>query len=271
MKTIRACSFALLPCLAFFVLASGVFSAQGALYSETFDNTSGANKTSGQIGWSAFVGSSALNLTNVAGVTNTDYVAVASAAGNPGTPNGFIFANNGATANQTFALVDTTLSSPVTLANGDSITWTMGNNSATATAQILIQIGGDGSVGSGSWYVSTATRTSSSLNTASFQSASESAVTATLTFSTSMSSWKEFTLSGGNSMAVGNTLLADLSSTTITGIGFYLVDTAGVGSSMRLDTLQIVPEPGSLALVLAAGLASLLCARRRQSRAEHVR
>lgn len=265
MKTIRVYSSTLLPCLAFFVLASGVFSAQGALYSETFDNTTGSNKTAGQVGWSAFVGSTAIDLTNVAGVTNTDYVADASAAGNPNTPNGFIFANNGATLNQKFALVDTLLGSIVNLTNGDSITWTMGNNSTTATAQILIQIGGDGTVGSGTWYVSSTTfRDLTGHDSTAFKNATESSVTSTLTFSSSMTAWKEFTLNSGSSMAVGNTLTADLSSTTITGIGFYLVD-GNTGSSMRLDNLQVIPEPGVLALVLSGGLAGVLAVRRRQN------
>lgn len=261
MKTIRVLHSSFLPCLAFFVLAGGALSVQGAIYTETFDNTTAGNYKAGQVGWSAFVGSAATDLTNVAGVGGTDYVAVANAAGNPSSPNGFIFANNGATANQKFALVDTQLGSVVSLTNGDSITWAMGNNSTTATAQILIQIGGDGTVGSGSWYVSTTTKTSASYTTGTFPTAP----TTTLTFSTAMTEWKEFSLVSGTSMAVGNALTADLSSTTtITGIGFYLVDIASSGNSMRLDTLQVIPEPASLALVLAGGAFSVMFARRRR-------
>lgn len=261
MKTIRVLHFSLLSCLAFFVLAGGALSVQGAIYTETFDNTTTGNYKAGQVGWSAFVGSSATDLTNVAGVGGTDYVAVANAAGNPSAPNGFLFANNGATANQKFALVDTQLGSVVSLTNGDSITWAMGNNTTTATAQILIQIGGDGTVGSGSWYVSTTTKSSAVYNTGNFNTAP----TTTLTFSTAMTEWKEFSLVSGASMAIGNALTSDLSSTTtITGIGFYLEDIAPAANSMRLDTLQVIPEPASLALVLAGGVFSVMFARRRR-------
>jgi len=261
MKTIRVSPSALLSSLAFFVLAAGAFSVQGALYSETFDNTGTGNKTAGQVGWSAFVGGSATDLTNVAGVGGTDYVAIANAAGNPSAPNGFLFANNGATANQKFALVDTQLGSVVSMKNGDSITWAMGNNTTTATAQILIQIGGDGTVGSGAWYVSTTTKSSAVYNTGNFNTAP----TTTLTFSTAKTEWSEFSLVSGSGMAIGNALTSDLSSTTtITGIGFYLVDIAGASNSMRLDTLQVIPEPGSMALVLAGGVVSMMFARRRR-------
>lgn len=240
---------------------------QGALYTETFDNTTSGNLKAGDLGWSAFVGSSALNVTNVAGVTGMDYVAGSLGAGSPASPTGFLFANNGATANQTFGLVDT-FTSGLSLTSGDTISWRMGNNLTSATAQILIQIGGDGTVGSGTWYVSTMAKSNSStFSTSTFSqsdAATIAAVSFSLTFDPSASNWKNFTLSDGVSMSVGSALATPLSSTTITGIGFYLVDGA-VGNTMRFDTLQIIPEPSVQALAGMGGL-FLLLGLRRQAR-----
>lgn len=236
---------------------------QAQLYTENFNNTSGSNTNSASVGWNSYFTTSATDFSNLSAASlsgTVDYVTISNADGNPMGVKGYLaFANNVTTTNASFASVKA-FASGLDLANGYTISWTEGNNNSSAAVRLLLQIGGTGTVGSGTWVASTSTFTTSSANlcvtAASFSAAVTANLTKTVTFSTDKALWSSFTLNPTSSMTLGSALTSDLSSSTITGIGFYLYDTTQ--SVVRLDSLQIVPEPTTYALVGAAALFLLI-------------
>lgn len=239
------------------ILAQAAVTVHGALYSETFDNATTGNLKASDLSWSVYAGSTATNLSSVndAGApATTDYAGVS--------PTDFLFVNNAVTANQTFALVRT-LPSSLTLTSGNTFSWQMGNATKNATAQLMIQVGG-------SWFVSTSVKQ----NTSNYSigsdfinavNASSADVSFSLNFDPSVSAWKSVDLTPGSTLAIGPAIATPFnSSITITGVGFYMVDTGATGQSMRIDTLQIVPEPNALALVGLGGMLLVFGARRQR-------
>lgn len=270
MKALRRWLFLSLPCLLLTLLAPAV---RAQLYSETFTNNTGGNYMTATSSWYTYAGATATNLSNYMPATNTisntvDYAGISNAAGNPKDTKGYLFFVNNATPAQTFGSVHT-FGAGLTLTNGDSITWTMGNNKTTASVRILLQIGGDGSVGSGTWVASNSPKnnTTAYLSAANFSDAQTADVTFSLNFSTTASNWSSFTLDPtGGSMSLGTTLSSDLASSTITGIGFYVVDASN--TVVRVDTLQIIPEPTAVALLVFSFGTLLLGTHRRTRRIE---
>jgi len=243
-------------CLWLLILAQAAGTVCGALYTETFDNATTGNLKTSDLSWSVYAGSTATNLSSVndaGSPATTDYAGIS--------PTDFIFVNNAITANQTFALVRT-LPSSLTISSGNTFSWQMGNGSKTATAQLMIQVGG-------SWYVSTSVKQNSNnygvgSDFITAVNASSSDVSFSLAFDPSVSAWKSVDLTAGSTLAIGSAIATPFnSSITITGVGFYMVD-SGTGQSMRIDTLQIVPEPNALALVGLGGILLVFGARRQR-------
>lgn len=225
------------------------------IYQELFSNTSGSNQSESSVGWTSYWGSTGTIIT-----MEVDKTFIAPLGGNPSTPNGYLALNNSSLSPNyanSFAIVEN-FASGLNI-SGSTITWTMGNNSTAMTARLLIQIGGDGTAGSGTWYASSQAFSNSTVynSQVAFAGASTASVTQTLTFSTAASDWLSFTLAPGTTMSLGSVLGSDLSSSQITGIGL-LVTTPNSSVIGRFDTLTVtVPEPSTIAM-FAGGLAFVL-------------
>lgn len=92
-----------------------------------------------------------------------------------------------------------------------------------------------------------------------------SAATSTLLFSSSASDWSLFSLSSQGITITA--LTADLSSTTVTGIGWWSYTTSGsiVARFDNLIVTSLIPEPSTCAALLgAAGLGAAMVLRRRR-------
>ncbi|GAT35251.1 PEP-CTERM protein-sorting domain-containing protein [Terrimicrobium sacchariphilum] len=226
-----------------------------AIYLETFPGNSSANAAMSTIGWTAYKGASATNITSTTG--GSQYVAIANLAGNPGPAIGFLaIVNSGSPqpAAESYATFQTGLS----LANPTTISWNMNGNGPASPLRLLVQV-------SGSWYATDSTFIPTSFTSgANFTNAPAQDVYRSFNFTTDKSAWRSFTFSQGVGMSVGNTTISsDLASSTITGIGFY-ADLSS-GSVLRVDQLQVVPEPGSAALLLGAGAMFVLLRVRRRT------
>ena len=248
------------------VLAASSLSAQ-VLYQETFTNSGASNAALSTVGWSAY------NTSAATSVSGNSLVYLPNLAGNPNATNGFLAINTTGPTNRTDYAAVTTYSdftggTPMNL-NNTTITWVQGNNTMNTSVRLLIQTGGDGSVGTGNWYASsTAFTTDPAVSSAAnFASATTADLTKTITFSLTASNWNAFTLDPGTAMSLGSTLGADLSTSTITGIGFYVSTPTSSNSVSRLDTLTVtvVPEP-SAALLAGLGLAVTVFGFRRSTR-----
>lgn len=247
--------------------------SHAAIYTEDFNHaTSGANQAVSTEGWYAYMGTGATNVTTVGDPNSGDVVAISGSGSYPpyvGSPAtyGALYAANRSTVNLVSAAVTTfTSASALNLTAGNSISWNMGNSTTTPAVRLMIQLGGDGSVSSGSWYASSLTFSNTS-NYASFSdfTSATSGVSFSLNFSTLATDWRSVTLTPGTELSLGSTLGSNLSSTTITGIGFYMVNGSTLNSNIRLDNLTVVPEPTSAALAVGALSLLALVVRRRQS------
>ncbi|WPJ97261.1 hypothetical protein SH580_06010 [Coraliomargarita algicola] len=251
----------LYPIPSFSVLAFSALAihAHGdVIYSETFDNNTAGNLGSSSIGWSAYVGAFA---TDISGTipNGGDRMGVADIPGNPSSDgDSYFFASNtGNTQDISWTGIETGLS----LSNVSSISWRMGNATTATTVKILVQIGG-------SWYASSSDFSNSSTYTGGTFSSAGAAddVLQEFTFSTDAEDWLELTLNPGVTMSLGSAPVSDLSSSTITGLGFY-VDTNNTFTTARLDTLQVnsIPEASVFALYSALSVMALVFTRRRRN------
>ncbi|PAW75732.1 MAG: hypothetical protein B9S32_17470 [Verrucomicrobia bacterium Tous-C9LFEB] len=252
--------------LAVLLLTSLPLPAQ--LYLQNFTNVNGSssNTNSGSVGWSTYFATSTQSTSIVNQTTlstfSGDYSAITNGLSNPSSAGyGFLaFVTNNSTTG-VFGSV-TSLGSGISVANGTSINWVMGNNNTQSKIRLLVQV-------DGFWYASSTTFSNISTNTvssaATFKDANIVTNTYGLNFSTTAANWTSFTLDPGNAtMSLGTQMATDLTSNLLTGIGFYAVDTGT--AVVRLDTLQIVPEPTTYALI-GLGIAVLgLSLRHRASR-----
>ena len=232
---IERCTRYVVMVVLYMIIASKSFCAT-VIYNEQFDNSTGSSVAVNTIGWSSYLGSTASNIS-----TQINATVISSATGNP-TADGtgyFGFIGTGTFPAHTGTLAFVTTFSALDIA-GSTITWTMANGSTAPVIQLLIQVNGN-------WYVSNQTF-SNSTTYASISTPTTASILQTLNFSTQASDWSAFTLTPWSSMSVGSVLSSDLSSSSITGIGFYLSNAAD--ATVRLDSLTVtVPEPGTIALL----------------------
>jgi len=228
------------PLLALSFVASA--SAQ-ALYEQYFNNSSSSlNATANSVGWSAYVSSSATNVSNIAGGGSEDRVSISYLAGNPNSSLGFLFAANPQTSNQIFAAVTTFSSITPT-----TFTWKQGNANTGSSVRLMVQVNGN-------WYATSQAFTNTVSYTANdFATSTSADLSKSFSFTTAASAWRSVSLVSGSTLSLGSVLGSDLSSSSITGVGFF-IQSPTINVSSRIDSLVIVPEPGAFAL---AGLGLL--------------
>ncbi len=231
--------------------SSALTSSAAVLYQQDFLNNTGVNKGTGYDNWNSYIGSGASVRTSDPGSGSVDSIALTYLAGNPSTSNGFLYAVNYQTANQIFAATATFSSIAPT-----TISWKQGNSATTVGVRLMIQSGGN-------WYATDQLFTNSSTYTASTFSSSTSAdVSKSFEFTTLASAWRSVTLVSGSTLSLGSVLSTDLTSSQITGVGFYVQMPSATGSIVRLDTVTVVPEPKT-SILIGLGLIGLLFFRRR--------
>lgn len=261
MSTPRPTKCALLctAAIATLTLASLSTGLGQVLYQENFNNASGTNQALSTLGWQGFAGSSATVITSSMSSPSGDAF-IAGSNGNPAPPAGYLASANSPANN--FITVVNTFTNGLTIPNmaGNEITFRMGNSNADALVRVVIQIGGDGSVGSGSWYANSgAWFTNAGYTAATFAAADASAVTYGINVGPA-DVWRPLTLVPGSTMSL-STSTTTLPTSTITGIGFII---SGSNQVVRLDNLTVVPEPGTVSMLALGGLMVLGLLRRRR-------
>ncbi len=222
-----------------------------ALYQQDFNNSSSTlNATAASVSWSAYVGSGAVNVSNIAGGGSEDRVSISYLAGNPNTSLGFLFAANPQTSNQVFAAVTTFSSITPT-----TFTWKQGNANTGTSVRLMVQVNGN-------WYATSQAFTNSvSYAVGDFATSTSADVSKAFSFTTAASAWRSVSLVSGSTLSLGAVLGSDLSSSAITGVGFF-IQSPTINVSSRLDSLVIVPEPSAIGLA-GLGVLSLAFFRRR--------
>lgn len=224
-------------------LAAQTVGMAASIYTENFNNTAGVDRPVTYLaGLAGYAGATAAATTNA-------QASIRSATGTGDGSVGYLYVNT--SPGGQFAIVNTGLS--LSLGSASKFTWDMQQANSAGHVRILIQLGGS------DWYVSN-TVVDPLVNATGVFSTPYSTYASELAFSLLASNWSTFTLSPETSMAVGSTLTADLPSSTITGIGFYLTNTSSSWSDVvRLDTVAVIPEPSTVALaLLAAGAVFLM-------------
>lgn len=210
-------------------------------------------------GWDAYRGATAADVGHNAGGNPT----VQNSEGTGDGSNGRIYAQYGQGA--PLAIVGTSLVDKRTnLTNFDfsigqyEIGFDTVQSSTVGRVQLLIKIDSN-------WYISNQTVTPYNTGSKGFEVTTYANYHVTFNFTADKSAWSSFTLipSTGDgtitphngTMAIGSSLTSNLTSTNVTGIGFYLTNTHSTnGVTLRLDTLTIsqvsVPEPTTCALLL---------------------
>jgi hypothetical protein len=221
-------------------LSSQVYS--DVIYTETFDNSSGSNKTYSDldIDWKYF---------NYNGEDKTSTETVVSSGD-------FFY-----TANQ----YPLTFTESISLDTSESLTfsWTQNNNDTYTgeddddydAVHIVIEI-------AGTWYVTTVGYTN---ETNSFESMS-------YTFSDDMSDWSYLIFEEGNdsvAISIGDALTEDLpSDSVITAFGFFIEDSLSNGDAKRVDNFTVdgvaIPELSSSSLLLGLAAMGMLAIRLRR-------
>lgn len=201
---------------------------------EEFTNqVSGRNQNLGSIGWEAYGNASAAPLTSAKGPEVTGGIFVASGAGNPAGPTGFLACGlmNDLAFNE-YAAIKTDLQLP----NPSRFSWRMHSTPGSQIdVRLLVQIGEK-------WYAS-----SKEFNPQAFGGPGEFPAVAVkecevlLAFSRKATDWNQFLLEPGSSMALGEALKADLPNLPVTGVGLYVATSGQTPSMLRLDTFEVLP------------------------------
>lgn len=206
------------------------------LFSETFTNTAPgtANQNVAAIGWQAYGGPEALDLSNATrGELNS--VMIAAVPGNPSDSKGCLalIMSNSRPSWPVYAVVKT----GIEIREPSAISWRLhGAPGSTVRVRLLVQIGER-------WYASDISDTNKEYyepalqgTAADFADAETKAVTKTLIFSRDALDWRSLALEPGKVLKLGDTIAEDLpASGLITGIGFYVIG----GNTGRVDTLEI--------------------------------
>ncbi|PAW78776.1 MAG: hypothetical protein B9S32_05175 [Verrucomicrobia bacterium Tous-C9LFEB] len=244
------------------LLASCLFGpqAKAQLFYEGFDNSTGSNILGiGNYGssWHAVMGVANNPVTDITSATSGNYFMINGGAGNPNASAGFLSGGSTATGSTTYYAAYTTLASSLTIPTGTAITWTMGNNVTGMGVRLLVQSSGNWYTTGGAWNSNT---TAFSTDSA-FASAATASITYTYTFATT--GWRSVTLTPGENLVLEPQPGAStLPTNQITAIGFFMYESNG--NITRLDSLTVVPEPSSFALLgLGAGALGLLRLRRK--------
>ncbi|MFA6287612.1 MAG: autotransporter-associated beta strand repeat-containing protein [Opitutaceae bacterium] len=197
-------------------------SGSGKVFFEEFTNTlASGNMYLSNFEWRGYRDATAANL-------STTHAFIPQDMGNPNTKKGYLCLEPGAAG--TFAVVRTLYN--IFDAATYTFTWSMGNTATTSTVRLLVKVGD-------LWYASNEEfKNTSTYTAATFASTTAADVQRTLVFSTAAVKWRSFTLNPGTTMTLGPVLTANLPSSKIREIGFYVTTQAGV-PVVRLDSLKM--------------------------------
>jgi hypothetical protein len=144
---------------------------------------------------------------------------------------------------------------------GLAFDWYYGTQSTSGNVRLAIEIGGD-------WYLST-NDFSSTTATASGDMQTQGS-NANVVFDPAAANWADFTFNPGDAFTVASTVSAratDLPTGDITSFGYYSYnpnDGGYLGTS--IDSVQVVPEPSMIALLMGLAVVPVLVLRRRLNR-----
>jgi hypothetical protein len=141
--------------------------------------------------------------------------------------------------------------------SGLAFDWYYGTQSTNGNVRLAVEIGG-------SWYLNT-TDYSSTTSVASGDMQANGS-NANVVFDPTAANWSDFSFTPGSAFTVSDTVtprVSDLPTGDITSFGFYSYNPNDGGfQGTSIDSVQVIPEPGTLAL-LGIALGALLIFRRR--------
>ncbi|MCC5843065.1 MAG: PEP-CTERM sorting domain-containing protein [Verrucomicrobia bacterium] len=206
------------------------------IYSETFDNNTGSGFALENVDWKANHAANALVFDS--STTGGGRPAVSSDVGSDGT-NGFVF--HGSYGRDQPWIWWTDVQSFGDVGDLESVGFALRNDNHQENIRVALSVGTD-------WYVS-----DSVFNTP----GNPNWVTHSLDVANS--SFRTLSFTSGSTLGNPGAVTALPGSGTVTAIGFY---TENLLSTVRFDTVTVIPEPGTLALVGLA-LAACVLGRRR--------
>jgi hypothetical protein len=215
------------------LLITGSAAHSDPLFEELFTNEMPANLGLTSIEWRAFAGMEARDVTAAKREDLTAGIFLASAAGNPAAPTGFLACGlmNELGINEYAAIrTDLNLSQP------GSFTWRMNATPGSKImVRLLVQV-------NEKWFASSREMSPTVLGgPGQFPAASVEESEVQFPFSRDARDWHEFELESGIAMAVGDACKLNLPNDPVTGVGFYVSTTSQTPSMLRLDTLRILP------------------------------
>lgn len=235
-------------------------------YSEQFENPTSGNVPLNTVGWKAYSGSTATDKSGTVDISPLPRIGISNLNGTPHTPQGgYLFTAHRQNASHIFA----TYVEFTGLGYASTMDWKMANSatsgytggdSAAAEALVVRVLVRDHI--SGAWYAS-AQDFSTSADAGSATQLQANQHGNTITFNSSASNWLNVVLIPGTALSVGGAASSDLSG-IYDAVGFVIEHPASNGTLdtiVRIDALNIVPEPASMSALLA-GL-SILARRRR--------
>lgn len=205
-----------------------------AMFVEEFINqVSGANQNLSSIGWEAYGNATAVELTSAKGLEITGGIFVASGAGNPASPTGFLACGlmNDLAFNEYVAI-----KTDLKLDNPSKFSWRMHSTPGSQIdVRLLVQIGDK-------WYASSKEFNPQALGgPGEFPAVADKDCEVVIAFSRKAEDWKHFQLEPGSSLALGEALNADLPNLPVTGVGLYVATSGQTPSMLRLDTFEALP------------------------------
>ncbi len=235
-----------LACLAF--LAAPLFpaSAQIEIFREDFQRVAGGgNWCVSKVGWQAFAGPLAEDISDAdANTGSADFAAITNLPGNPSDQTGALFLRNDLTKNQIFAVVRT-FDNPLELPSVGVFRWAMGNEDPEAAVSVLIQVGGNGGIESGTWLVSRATTRSETrfCQFSEFSEADGEKVRKEVPLGKNSQEWDELALLPGKTLELSRRPWKEEPISAITGLGFFIECGPWLGKPVRIDSMIIESEP----------------------------
>ncbi len=217
--------------------AAGILAASTSyaapLFEEQFSNSTEFNQNLASIGWKGYGGSGAVDLTDSNPAERGGTLFVSIAPGNPAMPIGFLAA---ALLNENGMKEYAAIKTDLNLQNPGTFSWRMTANPGTSIqVRLLVKVGEK-------WYASRKGSSPATLGTlGEFPGFSVPQVESVFSFNTKASTWANFSLNPGASLAVGENLKADLPSSTVSGLGFYITTADNIGGILRIDTVQVIP------------------------------